>query len=82
MSNKDINKCTSYDLTEWDHPLVPSAKNLVEPEGLEVLIKVTAAGLCHSDLHIKKGYMDLGEQGKLTFAGKKCLLQKHPHCGA
>ncbi len=74
MSNKDINKCTSYDLTEWDHPLVLSTKNLVEPEGSEVLIKVTAAGLCHSDLHIKKGYMDLGEQGKLTFAERGAVL--------
>ena len=34
----------------------------------EVLVCVTSAGLCHSDLHVQKGYMDLGEEGRLTFA--------------
>ena len=34
----------------------------------EVLIRVTAAGLCYSDLHVQKGYIDLGEEGRLTFA--------------
>ena len=24
------------------------------------MVRVTAAGLCHSDLHVQKGYMDLG----------------------
>ena len=74
MSTKNRNICTSYDLSEWDQPLVPRIKNLAEPKGLEVLIKVTAAGLCHSDLHIKKGYMDLGEHGKLTFSKRGAVL--------
>ena len=39
-----------------------------------VLVKVTAAGLCHSDLHIKKGFMDLGERGKLTFTQRGAQL--------
>ncbi len=31
-----------------------------EPKGTEVLLKVLAAGVCHSDLHIADGYFDLG----------------------
>ena len=47
---------------------------LPEPILSEVLIRVTAAGLCHSDLHVQKGYMDLGEEGRLTFAERGAQL--------
>ena len=46
----------------------------LEPTLSEVLIRVTAAGLCHSDLHVQKGYMDLGEEGRLTFAERGAQL--------
>ena len=39
------------------------------PVGHEVLLKVLAAGVCHSDLHIWEGFYDLGH-------GKKLLLQE------
>ena len=39
-----------------------------EPKGTEVLLKVLAAGVCHSDLHIADGYFDLGG-GKKTEPG-------------
>ena len=31
-----------------------------KPAGTEVLLKVMAAGVCHSDLHLSDGYFDLG----------------------
>lgn len=31
-----------------------------EPQGSEVLLKVLAAGVCHSDLHLADGYFDMG----------------------
>ena len=34
------------------------------PIGTEVLLKMVAAGVCHSDLHLSDGYFDLGG-GKL-----------------
>ena len=46
-------ECTSYDLTEWGQPFKKCTKQISEPSGTQVLVKVTAAGLCHSDLHIK-----------------------------
>jgi alcohol dehydrogenase, propanol-preferring len=38
------------------------------PSGTEVLLKVLAAGVCHSDLHLADGYFDLG-------GGKRMSLQ-------
>ena len=64
---------TSYDLIEWGKPFEKRQNALPEPIGPEVLVRVTAAGLCHSDLHVQKGFMDLGQEGKLT-----CLLYTSP----
>ena len=47
---------------------------LPEPSLSEVLIRVTAAGLFHSDLHVQKGYMDFGEEERLTFAERGAQL--------
>ena len=37
-----------------------------KPTGTEVLLKVLAAGVCHSDLHLSDGYFDLGGGKKLS----------------
>jgi D-arabinose 1-dehydrogenase-like Zn-dependent alcohol dehydrogenase len=39
-----------------------------EPVGSQILLKVLAAGVCHSDLHLADGYFDLG-------GGKRMSLQ-------
>lgn len=39
-----------------------------QPKGTEVLLKVIAAGVCHSDLHLADGWFDLG-------GGKRMSLQ-------
>ena len=65
---------TSYDLIEWGKPFEKRRNALPEPTGPEVLVRVTAAGLCHSDLHVQKGFMDLGQEGKLTFAERGAVL--------
>jgi alcohol dehydrogenase/propanol-preferring alcohol dehydrogenase len=31
-----------------------------EPEGAEVLVRITACGVCHSDIHLWEGGFDLG----------------------
>ena len=64
----------SYDLIDWGQPFERRVNILPHPSGLEVLIRVTAAGLCHSDLHVQKGYMDLGQEGRLTFAQRGAKL--------
>ncbi|MEN8919964.1 MAG: alcohol dehydrogenase [Octadecabacter sp.] len=69
-----MSEYTSYDLIEWGKPFEKRKNTLPEPKGAKVLVRVTAAGLCHSDLHVQKGYMDLGEEGRLTFAERGAQL--------
>ena len=64
----------SYDLIDWGQPFERQVNILPHPSGLEVQIRVTASGLCHSDLHVQKGYMDLGQEGRLTFAQRGAKL--------
>ena len=69
-----MTKCESYDLTDWGQPFEKAVRDLPALSEKSVLVRVTAAGLCHSDLHIKKGFMDLGERGKLTFTQRGAKL--------
>ena len=48
----------SYQVIEWGKPLEERRYRTPEPSGTEVLLKVTACGVCHSDLHIHSGYFD------------------------
>lgn len=50
----------SYAVVDWGQPLQPLDRPTPEPQGAEVLVRVTAAGVCHSDLHIHEGQYDLG----------------------
>ena len=47
-------------------PLQLNEQPTPEPKGTEVLLKVLAAGVCHSDLHIADGYFDMGGGKKLS----------------
>jgi alcohol dehydrogenase, propanol-preferring len=47
-------------LTEWDKPLQKIRQPIPTPTGTEILIKVTHAGVCHSDLHLAEGFYELG----------------------
>lgn len=59
----------SYQIVEWGRPIERRDYATPEPRGTEVLLRVTACGICHSDLHINDGYFDLGE-------GKRAELAK------
>ncbi len=49
-------------------PLKLNEQPTPQPIGTQVLLKVLAAGVCHSDLHLADGYFDLG-------GGKRMSLQ-------
>ena len=55
----------SYDVCKCGAPLQMIERPTPKPAGTEVLLKVIAAGVCHSDLHIWDGYYDLGDGKKL-----------------
>jgi D-arabinose 1-dehydrogenase-like Zn-dependent alcohol dehydrogenase len=50
----------SYDVCECGAPLKLIERETPKPAGTEVLLKIVAAGVCHSDLHIWDGYYELG----------------------
>lgn len=66
----------SYQITEFGGAVSESIQEIPEPGGTEVLIKVTHAGVCHSDLHIADGYYDLGGGTRLTLGDRGISL---PH---
>lgn len=50
-----------YPVTAFGAPLPRTERPTPAPQGTEVLLRVTAAGVCHSDLHLSEGKFDLGE---------------------
>ena len=58
----------SYQIVDWGQPLQANTVEKPKPSGNEVLVKVEAAGLCHSDIHLRDGYFDLGGGKRLTAA--------------
>lgn len=62
----------SYQVTVFDTPLEPRDQPTPEPTGTEVLVRITAAGVCHSDIHICEGFYDFGD-GKKFHMGERGL---------
>jgi len=58
----------SYQIREWGGPLELAEAPTPTPKGREVLLRITAAGICHSDLHIQDGFFDLGQGERVDFA--------------
>lgn len=58
----------SFQVCTCGKPLQCNETTTPKPAGTEVLLKVLAAGVCHSDLHLSDGYFDLG-------GGKRMSLQ-------
>src|SRR6266581_1159770 len=54
----------SFQVTDFNAPLTEVDQPTPQPSGTQVLIKVKAAGVCHSDLHIWEGGYDLGHGRK------------------
>lgn len=50
----------SYDVVEWGQPLQRREHATPVPTGTQVLLKLKFCGVCHSDVHIRDGYFDLG----------------------
>ena len=64
----------SFDVCECGAPLQRMERATPEPKGAEVVLKVIAAGVCHSDLHIWDGYYDMGGGQKLKLQDRGVKL--------
>jgi D-arabinose 1-dehydrogenase-like Zn-dependent alcohol dehydrogenase len=65
----------SFKVAEFSAPLEPVDAPTPEPLGTQVLLKVKAAGVCHSDLHIWEGGYQLGHgRGQLSLKDRGISL--------
>jgi alcohol dehydrogenase, propanol-preferring len=63
----------SYQIIEHGKPLQKVLAETPKPQGTEVLMRVTRAGVCHSDLHIWEGYFDLGGGKRFYVKERGCV---------
>jgi Alcohol dehydrogenase GroES-like domain len=57
-------------IIEWGKPLEAREYPDPEPKGEEILLRVEAAGVCHSDVHIWDGYFDLGCERQISLESR------------
>ena len=50
----------SYDVIEWGQALQKNVRETPRPAETEVLLKLKYCGVCHSDVHIRDGYFEMG----------------------
>jgi D-arabinose 1-dehydrogenase-like Zn-dependent alcohol dehydrogenase len=63
-----------YCVTAHSQPLELVTGPTLEPKGREVLVRITGAGVCHSDIHIWEGQYDLGGGKKLELKDRGMTL--------
>src|SRR5215472_3919988 len=61
-------------IIEWGQPLEARDYPDPEPKGEEVLLRVQAAGVCHSDVHIWDGHFDLGDGKQISLESRGVQL--------
>src|SRR5262245_11183726 len=64
----------SFQVCECGAPLHVNERETPKPEGAQVLLKMLAAGVCHSDLHIWDGYYEIGGGKRLMLADRGIKL--------
>jgi D-arabinose 1-dehydrogenase-like Zn-dependent alcohol dehydrogenase len=64
----------SFQVCQCGAPLRLAEHPTPTPTGSEVLLKVLAVGVCHSDLHIWDGYFDLGGGKRLSITDRGIKL--------
>src|SRR2546423_9598857 len=67
-------KMRSFQVCQCGAPLQMNEAETPNPRGTEVLPKVIAAGVCHSDLHIWEGHYEIGGGKKLMLADRGIKL--------
>ncbi|EQA47207.1 alcohol dehydrogenase, catalytic domain, GroES-like family [Leptospira broomii serovar Hurstbridge str. 5399] len=65
-------------LIDFGKPLVLNTASDPDPKDSEVLLEVLACGVCHSDLHIREGYYELGSGKKMWVKDRGVSLPLTP----
>lgn len=64
----------SYQVCACGAPLQAHEGDMPAPRGTEVVLKVLAAGVCHTDLHVWDGYYELGGGRRLNLVDRGVRL--------
>ncbi|MCW9035888.1 MAG: alcohol dehydrogenase [Rhodospirillales bacterium] len=68
----------SYQVTGYGEALEVRDLEKPTPQGGEVLIKIAACGVCHSDVHLWEGYFDMGGGQKLQLGKVSAMIPFTP----
>ena len=63
----------SYQFGEYGQALQLMDQKTPTPQGDEVLVRIRACGVCHSDIHVWDGHFDLGNGRKLDISRGRAL---------
>ena len=63
----------SYQFETYGADLVCNENEAPTVSGKQVLLKIDACGVCHSDVHLWEGYFDMGGGNKLDITGGRKL---------
>jgi D-arabinose 1-dehydrogenase-like Zn-dependent alcohol dehydrogenase len=58
----------SYQVEAFGRPLSRVLRDIPQPQGSEVVLRVGCCGVCHSDVHLHDGYFSLGGEAKIDLA--------------
>ncbi|MPZ58593.1 MAG: alcohol dehydrogenase catalytic domain-containing protein [Rhizobiales bacterium] len=64
----------SFQVRTCSEPLQCVETTTPQPQGTEVLLRVLAAGVCHSDLHIWDGFYDIGGGKRINLTDRGVTL--------
>jgi alcohol dehydrogenase, propanol-preferring len=67
---------SAWAVVEHGKPLQKISTPIPTVSGTEILIRVTHAGVCHSDLHAWEGFYPLGEGKRLTLSDRGVTLPR------
>lgn len=56
----------AFAIFQDDHTVTDVELPTPTPEGTEILLRVVRSGVCHTDMHLREGYYDLGSRGRLN----------------
>jgi alcohol dehydrogenase len=60
-------------LTAYGAPLCETVVEPPRPQGMQVLVRISRCGVCHSDLHMQDGYFLLGDGKQLDIRSGRTL---------
>lgn len=63
----------SQAIVAYGAPLQEVISDIPSPKGTEVLVRITHSGVCHSDVHLQDGHVDLGDGDKIDWSKGRTL---------